>query len=319
MRALVLTEKGADLRLHDFDLDKNEDKVKVKMDFCSLNHRDLWIVKGMYACLKYPIILGSDGVGEYDGRKVIINPSHYWGESEDFQSDKYQILGLPEHGTMAEYCMVSESDLFPVPAHLDLHEAAALPLAGLTAYRALFSRGKAKKGKNILISGVGGGVALFALQFAVAAGLNVFVTSGSEIKVEKAKNLGAIDGVNYNNPDNLKKLASEYGGFDIVIDGAGGDNFNLFPLVMNKGGRIVLYGGTKGKLQNISPQLIFWKQLNILGTTMGSELDFKNMLEFVDENKIIPIVDSVFDFEDFDKAFSKMEAGDQFGKIVLKI
>jgi len=318
MKAIVLNAKDTKPSYQDFPLKEDENKVKIKLLASAINHRDLWIIKGQYAGLKYPIILGSDGLGLLNGKKVIINPGQNWGDNQNVQSKDFKILGLPDNGTFAEYVLVENKYIHPAPNHLTDFEAAALPLGGLTAYRALFSRAKIRKNEKILISGIGGGVALFAMQFAIAAGLEVYVSSGSDEKIEKAIALGAKAGVNYKKNDWYKELISLSGGIDVIIDSAAGPTFNNYLKLINPGGRIVIYGGTKGKIQNLIPQILFWKQVSILGSTMGSELDFNNMLNFVNKYKIKPVLDSLYDLKDFNIAINRMETAVQFGKIVLK-
>jgi zinc-binding alcohol dehydrogenase/oxidoreductase len=319
MKALHLKNKGENPVYEEFDLEPNPETVKVEMIASALNHRDLWIIKGQYAGLKYPIVVGSDGLGTYEGKRVIINPSHNWGENEKFQGIEYKILGLPDQGTMAEFCYVPEKYIYNAPEHLSNDEATALPLAGLTAFRALFVQGKAEKSQKVLISGIGGGVALFALQFAIANSMEVYVTSGSDEKLNKAEKLGATKTYNYNSETWEGELLKYSGGIDLVIDGAGGDGFHKFAKIMNPGGKIVIYGGTQGKINNLIPQTIFWKQISIIGSTMGSDSDFKNMLEFVNVHKIKPVIDSIFPIEDHALAFQRMDNGAQFGKIVMTI
>lgn len=295
------------------------DEVLVALKAASLNHRDVWIMKGQYPGIRYPVILGSDGAGVCEGREVIIQPGIDWGNDERSQSGNYQILGLPNNGTLAEKVAVCRNQLFPKPAHLSMEEAAALPLAGLTAYRVLFSRCGVQAGEKLLITGAGGGVALLCIQFALKAGLEVYVTSGSNEKLDKAIAMGVAGGANYKTsewPEKLKKMA---GGFDVIIDGAGGADFSSLVKLCNPGGRIGIYGGTNGTVPNFSPQAIFWKQLSILGSTMGSPQDFTKMLEFVNKHKIAPVVDSIFSLEDGAAAFERMNRGGQFGKIVLTI
>jgi NADPH:quinone reductase-like Zn-dependent oxidoreductase len=283
----------------------------------ALNHRDLFITQGQYAGIKMPCILGSDGVGEWKGKRVILYPALEWGESNDFQSKNFRVLGMPEDGTFAAQISVPKKNVFQLPEHLTWEQGAALPLAGLTAWRTVFSRCKLKKGEKVLITGIGGGVALTALQLAIAAGAEVFVSSGSTEKIEKAIQLGATAGANYREAGWDKKLKQETGGFDVIIDSAAGDGFSLLPGLCNPGARIGLYGGTLGKVNGLSMQIVFWKQLSILGSTMGSPREFKAMLDFVTKHAIIPVVDSIFPLKEGDKAFKKMEAGAQFGKIVL--
>ncbi|QHS55169.1 zinc-binding dehydrogenase [Mucilaginibacter sp. 14171R-50] len=305
-------------------------EVLVQVKAAALNRRDWWITQGKYAGIKYPTILGADGAGvvsdagdgakEWLGKEVIINPSHNWGEHAEFQSKEFKILGLPDDGTMAEYVLVKAEYLYSKPAHLTFEQASALPLAGITSYRALFTKAHIKKGDKVLIVGVGAGTGTFLLQFALAAGAKVFVTSGTGEKIEQARQLGACAGVNYKAQDwaqELKHFAG--GGFDIIVDSALGPDFARMPDLCNPGGRIVFFGGTAGNIPELNARPIFWKQLQIIGTTMGTQQDFKAMLDFVNLHKIVPVVDDVYPLADASKAFDKMGAATQFGKIVIKI
>lgn len=319
MKALVLNNINQPLDFQEVDFPfPKKGEVVVELAASALNHRDVWITKGQYAGIRFPTILGSDGAGWLEGREVIIHPSLNWGRQQAFQGDQYHILGLPVNGTFAEAVAVPRRNVFPKPAHLSLEQAAALPLAGLTAWRAVFSRCRLKKGENVLISGVGGGVALFALQFAVAAGARVWVTSGDDAKIARAVQMGAQGGVNYKTADWDKQLRAQAGGFHVVIDSAAGDQFARLAGLCFSGGRVGIYGGTLGKINGLSPQIVFWKQLSILGSTMGSDQDFKKMLAFVEKNEIVPVIDQVFSLSDGNAALSRMDAGAQFGKIVLR-
>lgn len=317
MKALFLNKVNEPLRYDDKPnptLVENYAIVDIKA--AALNHRDVWITKGMYPNIREGVILGSDGCGIYEGESVIINPNNDWGNNPKVQGRNYHILGLPTDGTFAEKVLVKKDKIHAKPSHLSFEEAAALPLGGMTAYRALFTRAGLQKGERVFISGVGGGVALFAFQFALAAGAEVWVSSGSDEKIQKSIEMGAKGGVNYKNVD-WKSFAKKEGGFDVIIDSAGGEGFNNLIRVANSGGRICFYGGTRGNIPSLNPQKIFWKQLSILGSTMGTDNDFKNMLDFVCQNAIVPVVDSVFPLEEGQKAFDRMDKGLQFGKIVL--
>lgn len=330
MKAIVLEAKGKPMSIAEAEKGYLlQGLVEVEMKAAALNHRDLWITKGLYAGIKYPMVLGSDGAGMVKavaknldasliGKEVIINPSLNWGNDEACQSNDYRILGLPDYGTFSESVIVPVENILPMPAHLTFSQAAALPLAGLTAYRALFSRAQTRPGDKVLITGAGGGVAQFALQFALAIGCEVWVSSGSEAKIALAKALGASGGANYRQEGWAKQLKAAAGGFDVIIDGAAGKGFaDLVELAAN-GGRIAIYGGTTGPIEAVSPQKIFWKQLSILGSTMGSPTDFHNMLRFVEDHKIVPVIDEVMPWQEFQSAFDKMEAGLQNGKLVLE-
>ena len=294
-------------------------EVVIDLRAAALNHRDLFITQGLYAGIRFPCIFGSDGAGEWRGRRVVIYPALEWGDKPDFQGKNFRILGMPDDGTFAAQIRVPRSNVFPMPEHLTWESAAALPLAGLTAWRTLFSRCTLKKGEKVLISGIGGGVALTTLQLAVAAGADVFVTSSSGEKIQKAISLGAKGGANYREEGWDKKLKQETGGFDVIVDSAAGDGFASFPALCNPGARIGVYGGSLGKINGLSMQPVFWKQISILGSTMGSPREFRAMLAFVAQHKIVPVVDSVFPLPEGNSAFEKMEKGAQFGKIVLSI
>ena len=298
---------------------KTEDeKTRVKLLTSALNHRDLWIIKGKYANIKTHCVLGSDGCGVSDEKDVLINPGLEWGSNEAVQSQNFRVLGMPDWGTFAQYIEIESRYIYPKPQHLSYEQGAALPLAGLTAYRSLIRKCRPQKSEKVLITGVGGGVALLALQFALASGCEVYVTSGTDEKISKALKIGAAGGVNYKKANWEKELKEMAGGFDVVIDSAAGDGFGSLIKLCNPGARVSFYGGTMGVINGLSPQIVFWKQISIFGSTMGSDFDFQEMLQFVEHHKITPIVDSVFSIKDFDKAIRRMENAEQFGKIVLQ-
>lgn len=304
-------------------------EVVVALRAAALNHRDVWIKAGQYAGLKWPCIPGSDGAGEvvalgagvdaaWLGREVIINAAFGWGEGERVQGPQFQILGLPRDGTLAEKIAVPTSQLSAKPGHLGWQEAAALPLAGLTAYRAVVSRAKVQAGERVLISGIGGGVALFALQFARAAGADVWVTSSSARKIAQAVQLGAKGGFDYRSETWAAEAVKAPGQFDVVVDSAGGEGFGKLIDVTASGGRVVFYGATRGDAP-LPVRKVFWRQLSLLGTTMGSPRDWAAMTAFVSERTIRPVVSEVFPLARAGEAFGVMERAEQFGKIVISI
>ena len=274
--------------------------------------------------------MGSDGCGVIEdvgedvdslliGLEVIINPSLDWGTNPLVQGNSFRILGFPDHGTFSDYLVISKKYVFEKPDHLTFAESAAVPLSGLTAYRAFFSKARLRANDKVLITGIGGGAALWALQFAVNYQARVYVTSGSETKLSKAKELGALGGFLYKDPKWAQKALKESGGgFDIIIDSAGGNEFSKLIELALPGGRIVNFGRTAGNITNISTRLLYWKQLSILGTTMGTRDEFLSMLDFLEGRKIKPVIDKVFALEDFEEAIRRMEQGDQFGKIVFR-
>ncbi len=319
MNALVLRELNSGLEYESFEEPVPEEgEVIVDLKASAFNRRDYWMTKGQYPNIAFPTILGSDGAGIYGHREVVIYPAKNWGQKTSHQSDSFAIIGMPDHGCFAEKVAVLEKHLFDKPEHLTWEEAAALPLAGLTAYRALMKKGQCQAGDKVLISGIGGGVATVALQFAIAAGHDVWVTSGKEEKLEKAKQLGAKDGILYTEEKLGKKLKGISGGFDIIIDSAGGQGFPELIKSLNSGGRLCMYGGTQGNIDGLSPALIFWRQISILGSTMGSPDEFSLMLDFVNKYEIHPVVDEVFALKDGNLALQKMAQSSQFGKLVLR-
>ncbi len=332
MKAIVLEEINKPLKyFRDYpDPTLKEGEVLVKIKNAALNRRDVWIQQGKYPNIKLPCILGSDGAGIVEnvgedtdknliGQEVVINPNINWGENPRYQRKDYRILGMPDNGTFAEYVVVKKDRIFPKPSHLTFPEASALPLAGLTAYRATFTRGNLKPGEKVFINGVGGGVAYFALLFAISVGAEVYISSGSQEKIDKAKSLGAINGINYKDKDAFKTLVKSTGGFDLIIDSAGGNGISNLITIAKPGARIVFYGITTGFWQNVNAALAFWKQIDIKGSTMGSDEDFKNMIKLVERNKIKPEVNKIFPLEKTQEAFDFMAQSKQFGKIVLEI
>jgi zinc-binding alcohol dehydrogenase/oxidoreductase len=330
-RALTLDAVGEAFKIRHVDLPGlKTGEAAVRLHAASLNHRDLWIQKGQYAGLKFPIVPGSDGAGVVEkigsgvdaawlGRKVVINPSLDWGPSPEAQGKDFRILGLPDPGTFAQYVKVPAANLAPMPSHLSFEEAAGLPLAGTTAYRALFTRGRIAPGEKLLITGIGGGAALFLLRFGLAAKARIFVTSGSEEKLGRAMAMGAEGGVNYKDDMWAETLREKAGLFDCIIDSAGGPGFPRLCDLSRPGGRLVFFGATAGDPRELPLRKVFWRQLNLLGTTMGSPQDFAAMVKFVEDAQIRPVIDGVYSFEQADEALRRMDAGGQFGKLVIKI
>ncbi|MBI5424476.1 MAG: zinc-binding dehydrogenase [Opitutae bacterium] len=303
----------------------------VQLKAAALNHRDVFIQQGLYPGIKLPVTPGSDGAGvvtavgsgadaDWVGREVIINPALDWGADPRAQGPAFRILGMPDAGTFAEQIAIPVANLVAKPAHLTWEQAAALPLAGLTAWRAMFTRAQLKAGERVLVTGIGGGAALFALQFARAAGAEVWVTSSSPEKIARAQSLGAQGGVNYRDADWSEQLLRAAGGaFDVIVDSAGGEGFTKLVDCTKPGGRIAFFGATAGNPKLFEMRKCFFRQINVLGTTMGSPVDFAGMATLVAAAKIVPTVDRVFAFGDAEQALRHMEAAAQFGKIVLKV
>ncbi|MBK5280318.1 MAG: zinc-binding dehydrogenase [Bacteroidia bacterium] len=330
MKAVFFTKRDQPLEIREIKKPKPiKDQVLVRLHAAALNHRDVWTQKEQ-PVTGAGIILGSDGSGVIEdvgeeanplliGMEVVINPSLNWGNNPIVQGDSFKILGYPDNGTFSDYLVISKNQVFEKPEHLSYEQSAAVPLAGLTAYRALFSKARLRAKEKVLITGVGGGAALWAVQFALAYQARVYVTSGSEEKLQKAKDLGALGGFNYKDPEWTKIATKEVGGFDIVIDSAGGEQFSMLPDLMMPGGRIALFGRTAGNIPDLSTRTLYWKQISIHGTTMGTRDEFLSMLDFVESRKLKPIIDKIYPLDQVETAMRRMEAGDQFGKIILKI
>jgi zinc-binding alcohol dehydrogenase/oxidoreductase len=306
-------------------------QVLVRLHAAALNHRDVWIQLGQYAGIKLPCTLGADGSGEIAalgagvtglevGAPVIIYPGVDWGDEQRAQGRNFRVLGMPDPGTFAEYSVVPAHYVRPRPAHLSWEQAAALPLAGLTAYRAAFRRAQVQPGERVLVTGVGGGVAQVAAQFCAVRGAEVWVTSGDDAKLARALALplGLRGGINYRHDNWGRTLTKQAGGsFDVIIDSAAGASFDTLLDVAAPGGRIVFFGATLGNVPQLPAAKVFWKQLSILGSSMGSEQDFDDMLALVNEHQLVPVVDRVFPLAEGETALRYLEAGEQLGKVVL--
>jgi zinc-binding alcohol dehydrogenase/oxidoreductase len=301
----------------------------VKIRRAAFNRRDVFISQGLYPGIQLPCIPGSDGAGTVAahgdgaqgppvGTRVVIDPTLGWGPDQRIWQRTAQVLGMPHQGTFAEYIAVPAGNVHPAPASLSDDEAAAIPLAGVTAYRALVSRGRCTKDDVVLIPGVGSGVQTFVLLFAKKIGAKVIVTSSSEEKLARAKALGADVAINYKTSEKWEKdVAAIDGGPSLVVDSAGGDTLSKAINVTRYGGRVVIYGGTLGDAK-IRPYSVFWRQLDIMGSSMGSPQDFAEMLALFD-GSIKPAVDRVYAVDDIVEAAEKMNGGEQFGKVVLAV
>ncbi len=332
MRAVRLHEIGGPekLRVEEIGVPAIRDgEALVRVRAAALNRRDLFITQGHYPNIRVPVTLGSDGAGEIAqlggvvanlavGDEVVIDPMLGWGDDPRvWDATTSSLLGMPRDGTFAQYVAVPIDNLYRKPARLSMEESAAIALAGLTAYRAVFTRGALQRGETILITGVGGGVQTFVLLFAKHAGAHAIVTSSSDQKLERARALGADLAINYATNADWAKLLRSTGPIDLAVDSSGGDTLRKAIDVLRPGGRIVVYGGTNGD-STIKMFPLFWKHLTILGTSMGSPQDFAAMLELFNGD-LRPAVDSAFAFDDVRAAFGRLAAADQFGKIVLRV
>ncbi|GAB4019394.1 zinc-binding dehydrogenase [Spirosoma koreense] len=343
MKAILLSGTHQPVRLIDAPLPVvGPGEVLVNIQAAALNHRDVFIQQGLYPGIRLPVILGSDGAGVVEqvgagvdpvwiGQAVLINPALHWGNNPAFYGADFQILGMPDNGTFAEYVVIDANYIHPKPDHLSFEQAAALPLTGLTAWRALMTRaglrtGESQPPEKVLITGIGGGAALIALQVAVAAGAEVWVTSGSDEKLKKAGALGAAGGVDYRRADWHKTLLIQTGAdsvkggyFNIIIDSAGGPDFAKLIDLAAAGARVVVFGGTTGKITDVVPAKLFFKQLSIFGSTMGTQQEFADMIAFVTTKRIVPVIDAVFPLAETQQAMDKLDDGKQFGKIVIDV
>ena len=332
MKALVLREIGGPDNLSIETIETptpGKGQVRVKLEAAALNRRDVWITLGQYPKITFPCVAGSDGAGIVDavgenvsdaliGNEVVIYPALDWGEDPLCGGKEFRVLGMPDQGTFAEYICVPAESISAKPKHLSWAEAAAIPLAGLTAWRAVVTHGEVKAGQKVLVTGIGGGAAGFALRWALAKGAEVVCTSSSQDKIEAACRLGARDGYDYTDVNWVKQLKAEVGSVDLVIDSAGGDGMPKVLDSLKNGGRYVFFGATRGNCSSgLNMAKLFFKQIRIQGTTMGMPGEFKEMMDFVSENKIRPVIDSVYTFTDGITAYQRMLDSEQMGKLVI--
>jgi NADPH:quinone reductase-like Zn-dependent oxidoreductase len=332
VNAVVLRETGGPevLRLEAVpDPEPGPGEVVVALRASALNRRDVFLRKGI-APSRLPVIPGSDGAGVVralgvgvsgvaEGDEVVILPSLSWGGREDAPGPGFRILGGPDDGTYAEMIRISAENVFPRPDRLSWEEAAALPLAGLTAYRALVSRARVRPGETVLILGIGGGVATTALHIARSAGCRVLVTSSSDDKLARARELGAAGGANYAaGGDWVEEIRGLSGGAgaDVVIDSVGvtwADSIRA----LRPGGRVVAFGGTGGGKVELTVRPVTLGQVSLLGMTMGSPRDFAGLLALMNSTTWAPEIDSVRPLAEASEAHAREEAGEHFGKLVL--
>lgn len=327
MKALQIV-KPAQIVVREIEISTaKEGEALVKIKAAALNRRDQWIREGKYPNIQFETTLGSDGCGvveqvrlEQDqhwvGKTVIINPNVDWGDNPDCQTSGYQVLGMPTDGTLAEYITIPVHRLIEKPEHLTDVEAAALPLAGLTAYRALFRHGKLQKKQQVLITGIGGGVSQMAFLLAKAQGAAISVTSGSTEKLQQMKDMGAVHVYNYRDEWDRQALADKVQ-FDLTIDSVGGAQLNNLIKLTKPGGKIVLYGATTGLTPKLDLYRLFWNQITLQGSTMGNDEEFKEMVAFVKQHQLKPLIDSERPFEHVIEAFDRMQDVAQLGKLVV--
>lgn len=305
-------------------------EVRVALKAAALNHRELWIVQGQYPGMRLPATLGADGAGIIDavgegvdparvGEAVVLYPGLGWGEDDRYPAPSFGLLGMPGPGTIAESICVPAAHALPKPASLDFAAAAAVPLGALTAWRGLFTKGKLAAGEKLLVTGAGGGVASMAVSLGVAAGAEVFVTSGSDEGIQAAVALGAKGGINYREPRWGKPLAQMSGGIDVVFDGAPSGGYPNYGRALNMGARVAVYGSTGGANFDVGAPELFLKNVQIVGTNVGNPAEFAAMLRFVEQHGIRPVIDRTFPFAQAKEALEYLQSNHSFGKVVIEI
>jgi zinc-binding alcohol dehydrogenase/oxidoreductase len=318
VKAIVIHEDGGPevLRYEDApDPEIADDEVLIELRAASMNHLDVWIRKGLPSVPK-PRILGADGAGVIAGtdHRVVINPGIIGSDG------KTHIVGETMNGTHAELIAIPRDYVHPIPDGLSFEEAAAFPLVFVTAYRMLVTRARLQKGEWVLVWGIGGGVATATLTIAKALGARVVVTSSSDVKLARAGELGADAAVNHETEDVVAAVKEVTGGgAHIVVDDVGEATWRRTLDAARPEGRVVVCGATTGPNPPAALHRVWWKQLSILGSTMGSPEDFQAVWELIDAGRVRPVVDRVFPLAEARAAHERLEAGEQLGKIVLSI
>jgi NADPH:quinone reductase-like Zn-dependent oxidoreductase len=317
VKAIRIHEDGGPevLRYEDApDPQPGPDDVLIQLRAASLNHLDVWVRRGLPSVPK-PRILGADGAGVDDsGRRVLINPGLEHGE-------RITVIGEHTDGTHAELIAIPASNVYPIPEGLSFEEAAAFPLVFETVYRMLVTRAGLKEGEWVLAWGAGSGIGSATLVIAKALGARVVATSSSDQKLKRAKELGADAVVNYATGDVVAVVKEATGGpgVDVVVEHVGEATWQTSLQAVRAHGRIAVCGATTGPNPKAALHRVWWKQLTILGSSMGTKADFEGVYELVASGRANPVVDSVFPLAEARAAHERMESGDHFGKIVLRI
>lgn len=319
MKAVRIHEDGGPevLRYEDVpDPEPGPGEVLVELRAAALNHLDVWVRKGLPSVPK-PRILGADGAGlrADSGERVVINPGIEHGNGT------IRVVGEHMDGTCAELVAVPAENVYPIPDELSFEEAAAFPLVFETAYRMLVTKARLAAGEWVLIWGIGGGVATASLAIARALGAHAIVTSSSDLKLARALELGADVAVNHAGEDVVARVKEATGGrgADVVVDDVGEATWKHTLNAARREGRIVVCGATTGPNPPAMLHRVWWKQLTILGSSMGTKADFEGAYELVAGRRARPVVDTVFPLAEVRAAHERLEAGDQFGKVVLRI
>lgn len=340
MRALTIDGYGFDhVAVRDVpDPEPGPGEVAVEIKAAALNHLDLWTLTGAIKFEhRFPHTLGADGSGVIAavgddvptgikvGARVLVNPALSCGRCEFCRSGEqsmcttFRMLGEHEPGTIAQSVVVPADNVFPFPSHLSFAEAAALGVTFITAFRMLFVRGRLRPGEWVLISGIGGGLALSAFQLARRVAGKIIVTSSSEDKLKRALDLGADETVNYAEEDvgrAVRGLTAKRG-VDLAIDSAGGPSLEASMRALRKGGRLINAGATAGAKSEIDVRRLFWNQIEIIGSTMGSISDVSEMLRMVGGTGLRPLIDRTVTLDESVDALRRLDRGEQFGKLVV--
>ncbi|AHG89927.1 Alcohol dehydrogenase zinc-binding domain protein [Gemmatirosa kalamazoonensis] len=344
MRALTLSAHGTldqleyrdDLPIPEL---REPSDVKVRVEAAALNHLDLFVVGGLpNVAITPPWIVGSDGAGIVEavgasvttvrpGDRVIVNPGtncgvcEYCLDGEQPLCPRYRIYGEHLPGFLAEYVVVPERNVRAVPLEVAPESAAAFTLATLTAWRMLVTRAELRPGDEVLIWGIGGGVALAALQIAKRFGATVWVTSGSDDKLARARALGADHTLNHRTDDVPRVIRDRTGkrGVDVVVDNVGEATWSRSLQALGRRGRLVTCGATSGPMVQTDVRRLFWNQWNILGSTMGNDAEFAAIAAELSAGRLLPPIDSVWPLADGRRAYERLASGEQFGKVVVRI
>ena len=342
MKALAFYEHGGIEKLQIVDLPKptiGADDALINVKASALNRLDLFVREGLPGLkLQMPHIPGSDGAGIIAeiganvrnlkvGQRVTINPGLSCGACEFCLAGEQSLCGdfkiLGEHcaGTAADFVCVPAVNVLPIPDVFPFEQAAAVPLVFLTAWRALMSRAQVRAGEDVLILGAGGGASTAAIQIAKKAGARVFVTSSSDPKLEKAKQIGADVLINYSTQEwdkEVYKLTNKRG-VDVVFESVGAATWLKAIRALRRGGRLVTIGATTGPNPQEEIRQIFWKQVDILGSTMSNQREFREVMKLVLRGELKPVIDVVLPLERAQEAHARLAKGEQFGKIVLTV
>ncbi|MBB35884.1 MAG: alcohol dehydrogenase [Hirschia sp.] len=333
MKALLLETSDGPESVRVAEVETPEPKageVRVAIKAASMNHREMWIARGLYPGMVLPSTMGCDGAGVIDmlgegvtgaaiGDEVVIYPGMNWGDNRHAPQAEFGLLGMPHPGTIAEYICVPVENIAQKPRGMSWEEAASTVLTGLTAWRALMFKGQLQPSDTLLISGVGGGVATFGLAFAVALGAKVYVTGESQEVLDRAKEMGALGGLLYTDPEWRRQVGKLTGGVDVVLDGAPAPSYANYVRAINPGARIVIYGSTAGDKFEVTATGIFLKSASIVGSQVGDPQDFRDMLSFIDKHNIKPVIEKSFSLDEAREALLYLEKDHKFGKVVVSV